>query len=244
MEEAVHQVKKGKGGPHLVRYADDFVILHEDLPVIEKCQEAVREFLAPMGLELKPEKTTITHTLRRHEGNVGFDFLGYTIRQFPQGKHQCGKSQKGTPLCFKPLIKPSKTKVQSHLQALGKIIHTLQAASQEELVEALNPKIQGVVALLPELGSEKNLFPRGSSGIPEAVWVGVPETPRKRKRLEKQTLLAEARERCLGLRDRREETAAARRDEDRPSRESAWRKDTFGWRLAVLVVTDGNLPGG
>jgi RNA-directed DNA polymerase len=143
MEEVVHQVKKGKGGPHLVRYADDFVILHEDLQVIEQCQEAVREFLTPMGLELKPEKTKITHTLRRQEGNVGFDFLGYTVRQFPMGKHHCGKSQKGIPLGFKTLIKPSKTKVKSHLEALGKVIHSLQAAPQEDLVDALNPKIHG-----------------------------------------------------------------------------------------------------
>jgi RNA-directed DNA polymerase len=143
LEEAVHEVKKGKGGPHLVRYADDFVILHEDLQVIEKCQEAVRAFLAPMGLELKPEKTKITHTFRRQEGVVGFDFLGYTIRQFPVGKHHSGKSQKGTPLGFKTLIKPSKTKVKNHLDALGKVIHSLQAAPQEELVDALNPKIQG-----------------------------------------------------------------------------------------------------
>ena len=143
MEEAVHQVKKGKGGPHLVRYADDFVILHEDLQVIERCQEAVRAFLTPMGLELKPEKTKITHTLQEHEGCVGFDFLGYTVRQFPVGKHQSGKSQKGTPLGFKTFIKPSKTKVKSHLDDLGRVIRSLHAAPQEELVDALNPKIQG-----------------------------------------------------------------------------------------------------
>jgi len=143
MEEVVHQVKKGKGGPHLVRYADDFVILHEDLKVIEQCQEAMGQFLAGMGLELKPEKTKITHTLRTHEGTVGFDFLGYTIRQFPVGKHQSGKSQKGGPLGFKTLIKPSKHKVKEHLEDLGKVLHTLQATSQEELVGVLNPKIQG-----------------------------------------------------------------------------------------------------
>src|SRR5260370_23775132 len=126
-----------------MRYADDFVILQEDRKVIEKCQEAVKHFLAGIGLELKPEKTKITHTLRTQEGTVGFDFLGYTVRQFPIGKHHAGKSQKGSPLGFKTLIKPSQRKVKEHLEDLGKVIHTLQAASQEELVGVLNPKIQG-----------------------------------------------------------------------------------------------------
>lgn len=143
MEEVVHQVKKGKGRPHLVRYADDFVILHEDVAVIEQCREAIGHFLAEMGLELKPEKTKVTHTLHRYEGEVGFDFLGYTVRQFPVGKHHSGKSRRGTPLGFKTLIKPSHSKVKSHLDNLGKMIRSLEAASQEELIEALNPKIQG-----------------------------------------------------------------------------------------------------
>jgi RNA-directed DNA polymerase len=143
MEEVVHEVKKGKGGPQLIRYADDFVILHEERTVIEKCQEAVRQFLAKIGLELKPEKTKITHTLKTDEGAPGFDFLGYTVRQFRVGKHQCRKSQQGNPLGFKTLIKPSKHKVKKHLDNLGQVIHTLQATSQEELIGVLNPKIQG-----------------------------------------------------------------------------------------------------
>jgi RNA-directed DNA polymerase len=85
----------------------------------------------------------ITHTLQEHAGCVGFDFLGYTVRQFSVGKHHSGKSQKGTPLGFKTFIKPSKAKVQSHLNDLGRVIRSLHAAPQEELVDALNPKIQG-----------------------------------------------------------------------------------------------------
>jgi RNA-directed DNA polymerase len=123
--------------------ATRLVVLHEDLKVIEQCQEALGQFLAGMGLELKPEKTKITHTLRPHEGAMGFDFLGYTIRQFPMGKHHSGTGPRGKPLGFKTLIKPSRRKVKEHLQDLGKVIHTLQAASQEELIGVLNPKIQG-----------------------------------------------------------------------------------------------------
>jgi hypothetical protein len=44
-----------------------------------------------MGLALKDAKTRFAHTLEAKEecgGNVGFDFLGFTIRQFPVGKDQ------------------------------------------------------------------------------------------------------------------------------------------------------------
>lgn len=67
----------------LIRFADDFVILHKDLTVIQRCQQIIAEWLNELGLELKPSKTHISHTLNMYEGNVGFDFLGFTVRQFP-----------------------------------------------------------------------------------------------------------------------------------------------------------------
>ncbi|MEB3827265.1 reverse transcriptase/maturase family protein, partial [Phormidium sp. CCY1219] len=62
----------------LIRYADDFVILHENKDAILKCQKHIQEWLKGIGLELKDTKTHITHTL---EGDKpGFDFLGFNIR--------------------------------------------------------------------------------------------------------------------------------------------------------------------
>jgi RNA-directed DNA polymerase len=91
MEERVKQYAETlKGGKRdnrkalsLIRYADDFVILHERLEVILDCQKIINDWLAEIGLELKPSKTKISHTLNNVEGNVGFDFLGFTIRQYP-----------------------------------------------------------------------------------------------------------------------------------------------------------------
>jgi RNA-directed DNA polymerase len=78
--------------PDVIRYCDDFVILHEDLTVVQKCQSLVCEWLKDMGLELKPSKTRISHTLNRYEDNdPGFEFLGFSVRQFPVGKYQSGK---------------------------------------------------------------------------------------------------------------------------------------------------------
>jgi RNA-directed DNA polymerase len=38
----------------VIRYADDFVILHEDIEIIYRCKESVEEWLTDIGLELKP----------------------------------------------------------------------------------------------------------------------------------------------------------------------------------------------
>jgi len=71
--------------PIVIRYADDFVILHEDRGVIETAQQVTADWLTGLGLELKPSKTRITHTLTRtEEGNVGFDFLGWVRHEVAQ----------------------------------------------------------------------------------------------------------------------------------------------------------------
>lgn len=43
--------------PNVIRYADDFVVLHEDKSVVQRCREIISEWLIGIGLELKPEKT-------------------------------------------------------------------------------------------------------------------------------------------------------------------------------------------
>src|SRR5262249_3172937 len=49
--------------PRLIRYADDFVVLHPDVEVVRQCQQVLSEWLREMGLELKPSKTRLGHTL-------------------------------------------------------------------------------------------------------------------------------------------------------------------------------------
>lgn len=121
----------------LIRYADDFVILHENLTVVQRCQEIISEWLKGMGLELKPSKTRLAHTLTKYEQEKpGFDFLGFTIQQFPVGKYH---SKQG----FKTIITPSKQKQKVHYDKIARVIEAHKAAPQAALISHLNPIIRG-----------------------------------------------------------------------------------------------------
>ncbi|MGB5772481.1 MAG: group II intron reverse transcriptase/maturase, partial [Crocosphaera sp.] len=136
--------------PKIIRYADDFVVLHEDYKVILQCKALISQWLKKVGLELKPEKTSIRHTLRsiQLDGitiDPGFDFLGFNIRSYPVGKHHSGKTG-GTNsklIGFKTLIKPNKEAIKAHHEAVKKVIKDYKKAPQFALISRLNPVIKG-----------------------------------------------------------------------------------------------------
>jgi RNA-directed DNA polymerase len=127
----------------LVRYADDFVVLHEDKAVIQQAQAVAEQWLRKMGLELKPSKTRIAHTLYEQEGRIGFDFLGFQVRQFAVGKTHSARNSNGKPLGFKTIITPSKAAIKRHLQTLRTIVQRDKGANQAALITHLNPVIRG-----------------------------------------------------------------------------------------------------
>ncbi|HBK24177.1 MAG TPA: group II intron reverse transcriptase/maturase, partial [Planktothrix sp. UBA10369] len=151
MEERVKQYaetlkgskRTNRNALSLIRYADDFVIIHEDLNVIKKCQEIIADWLKDMGLELKPSKTKLTHTLNEIDGNVGFEFLGFHIQQHQVGNYRCANNSKGIPLGFSTLITPSKAKIKTHLVKIAEVIDTHKTAPQAALISKLNPIIRG-----------------------------------------------------------------------------------------------------
>jgi RNA-directed DNA polymerase len=113
------------------------VILHEDITVVTRCREIISEWLNDMGLELKPSKTRLAHTLNEYgQEKPGFDFLGFNIQQFPVGKYH---SKQG----FKTIITPSKQKQKVHYNRISSIIESHQAAPQAALISHLNPIIRG-----------------------------------------------------------------------------------------------------
>jgi len=134
---------KNRKALSLIRYADDFVIIHEDLNVVKKCQEIIAEWLRDMGLELKPSKTKLTHTLIEIDGDVGFEFLGFHVQQYKTGIYRCAKNGQGTPLGFITLITPSKAKVKLYLAKIAEVIDTHKTAPQAALISKLNPIIRG-----------------------------------------------------------------------------------------------------
>ncbi len=130
----------------IIRYADDFVVMHYDKEVILKCKKAIESWLNGIGLELSEEKTRITHTLELSQKETvefgvktpGFDFLGFRIRQF-KSKYGGGRIKGG----FKTLIVPSKEKCKSYQEKLGLAIRKSCNVSQEVLIKKLNPIISG-----------------------------------------------------------------------------------------------------
>lgn len=134
LETAIIAAFPKRDRPQVVVYADDFVVLHPTRAGAEKAQQVAEQWLAGVGLQLKPSKTRIGHTLLVVDGQAGFDFLGFSVRQYP-----CRRPSRP----YKTLIKPSKDAIRRHQQALREIIRASKAAPQEALIFALNRIIQG-----------------------------------------------------------------------------------------------------
>jgi RNA-directed DNA polymerase len=119
----------------IIRYADDFVIIHENQEVILKAKKFVEEWLKLIGLKLNESKTRIAHTLKSVDGGKkGFDFLGFSVRQYPV---RCSKRG------YKTLIKPSLDGQRRHREIIRGRMKKLAAAAQEKVIKNLNPIIRG-----------------------------------------------------------------------------------------------------
>ncbi|MCC5627657.1 group II intron reverse transcriptase/maturase [Nostoc sphaeroides CHAB 2801] len=158
MEERIKQyaetlpTRKGHGkrdnlaSLNLIRYADDFVVLHENITVVQRCREIISEWLKDIGLQLKPEKTRLTHTLLpdfSEDGKAGFDFLGHHIQQYPAGKYRSNRNGHGKILGFNTLITPTKKASKAHSEEVGRIIKKHRSSPQVAVITDLNPVIRG-----------------------------------------------------------------------------------------------------
>jgi RNA-directed DNA polymerase len=144
LEEKVMELARGRRDKEkltVVRYADDFVVMHDNRSMIEKAKGVVEEWLRGIGLELKAEKTRISHTLEGE--NAGFDFLGFNIRQYKVGKYRSGRNPHGKTLGFKTLIKPSEKSIRKHKERLSQIVRSHKAAPPAALIVKLNRLIRG-----------------------------------------------------------------------------------------------------
>jgi RNA-directed DNA polymerase len=126
----------------VVRYADDFVILHPHLEVLERLVKEVKEWLIPLGLEISNDKSSIRHTLYTHEtNNAGFSFLGF---YFSQKECGIGKTRwVANTLQYYLSQKPDRERVQKHIDKVRDVVKRMENRPQTELIATLNPIIRG-----------------------------------------------------------------------------------------------------
>ena len=110
----------------LIRYADDFVIIHKNKEIIEEAKDEIAQWLwKGPRLKLNEDKTSI------HNSHQGFNFLGFSIITIKRGN--------------KPRIKiyPSKESQERLLDKVRTIIQNNRNASAYNLIHLLRPIIIG-----------------------------------------------------------------------------------------------------
>ena len=130
--------------PVAIRYADDFIVACHSQRQAEQVKAQLAEWLAPRGLALNEDKTSIVHA------SEGFDFLGFRIRRYPNGKL---------------LIKPSQAAIRRIRERLRHIFHGMRGATASALIWKLNPIITGWAAYYRTVVSSREF-----SALDDYVW--------------------------------------------------------------------------
>ena len=122
--------------PVLIRYADDFVVLSRTREQVEQIKAELAEWLAPRGLAFNEDKTQVVHL------DDGFDFLGFNVRRYPNGKL---------------LIKPSAAAVKRFRNRLRTEMRALRGGNAAAVIARLNPILRGWAAYY-RIGVSKDVF--------------------------------------------------------------------------------------
>jgi RNA-directed DNA polymerase len=111
----------------VIRYADDFVLIHRNKVILELCIVEAKKWLVNVGLEVSEENSQL-RDIRR-----GFLFLGFQIIQVR-------KPKVGT---YKVKIRPSKQSQEKFLAKIRDLIQRNKAVSAFDLISMLRPVIIG-----------------------------------------------------------------------------------------------------
>lgn len=148
LEKTILLIGKEKEKLNFVRYADDWICTASSKEILEeKVLPTVINFLKERGLELSKEKTLITNI------NEGFDFLGFNLRKYKN----------------KLLIKPGKKGIKTFLEDIRETINSHRTSTAENLINILNPKIQGWANHNRHAVSKK-IFSMVHSNIFKSLW--------------------------------------------------------------------------
>jgi RNA-directed DNA polymerase len=132
------------GSPVVVRYADDLVACCHSREQAEQVKAQLAEWLTPRGLAFNEDKTKIVHLTE------GFDFLGFNVRRYRNGKL---------------LIMPSSAAVGRLRDRLAGEMRALRGSNAAAVIAALNPVIRGWAAYYRGVVSSK-VF----SGLDDYAW--------------------------------------------------------------------------
>nr|YP_009184844.1 putative reverse transcriptase, intron maturase and HNH homing endonuclease [Jenufa perforata]ALO62920.1 putative reverse transcriptase, intron maturase and HNH homing endonuclease [Jenufa perforata] len=113
----------------IIRYADDFVLIHQNKEILELCIYEVKKWLNELGLEINEQQSV----LKVKDGRCGFEFLGFHIIQV----------KKKTVDRYKVKIYPSRKSQQKLLLKVRDIIQHHKAVSAYQLIMMLRPIIIG-----------------------------------------------------------------------------------------------------
>jgi RNA-directed DNA polymerase len=122
------------GCPVVIRYADDLVACCHSRQQAQQVKARLAEWLAPRGLAFNEDKTKIVHLTE------GFDFLGFNVRRYRNGKL---------------LIKPSSAAVKRLRSRLAAEMRALRGANAAAVIAALTPIIRGWAAYYQGVVSSK-----------------------------------------------------------------------------------------
>jgi RNA-directed DNA polymerase len=136
--------KSVPGTPVVVRYADGLLALCVSAEQAQQVNERLPSWLAPRGLAFNEDKTRVVSLDR------GFDFLGFNVRRYRNGKL---------------LIKPSKEAVRRIRKRLAAGVKALHGANAEAVITRLNPIIRGWAAYYRSVVSKETF-----SSLDHYVW--------------------------------------------------------------------------
>ena len=122
---AIHAGTVKDGCPALTRYADDLVVCCHSRQQAEQVKARLAGWLEPRGLAFNEARTRIVPL------SEGFDFLGFNLRGYPDGKL---------------LIKPGATAIKRFRSRLAKEFHALRGASVAAVLAKIVPIVGGWVA--------------------------------------------------------------------------------------------------
>jgi RNA-directed DNA polymerase len=130
----IHSGDVMDGCPALTRYADDLVVCCHSRQQAEQVKARLARWLEPRGLAFNEAKTRIVSL------SEGYDFLGFNLRRYPNGKL---------------LIKPSVAAIKRFRKRLAKELRALRGSNVAAVLAKIVPIVRGWVAYYRTVVSAK-----------------------------------------------------------------------------------------